>query len=418
MFESKSELLEKIQLGEDSLIELKAVRFKGAKLDAPSRNDLADELAAFANSAEGVVVLGVEDKTREIEGIPLDGLDAVEALVREVCRDSISPPLMAQIIRLTLPDSLGNAKAIIRVDIPRSLFVHESPGGYLYRLGSSKRKLSPDMLARLFQQRSQSRIIRFDEQPVPGTSPSTLSEPLARRFIGNHREDQAITFSKLDLVTLDDTGAWRATVGGILMATDHPEAWLSSAVIEAVSYASSHPDSNYQLDARTITGPLDGQIRDAVAFVQRNMRIGAVKTPARVDVPQYSLRAVFEAVVNAVAHRDYSIYGSKIRLFLFPDRLELYSPGALVNTLSVDSLVLRQATRNELITSLLAKCPWDVATDVGRNRIMDKRGEGVPIIFDESERLSGRTPTYRLIDDSELLLTIFAANPHAGNEAP
>jgi len=72
------------------------------------------------------------------------------------------------------------------------------------------------------------------------------------------------------------------------------------------------------------------------------------------------MNAVFEAIVNAVAHCDYSIYGSRIRLHLFSDRLELFSPGALPNTLTVDSLTERQAGRNELLTSLLARCPMNV----------------------------------------------------------
>ena len=119
---------------------------------------------------------------------------------------------------------------------------------------------------------------------------------------------------------------------------------------------------------------------------------------------------MFEAIVNAVAHRDYSISGSKIRLFMFDDRLEIYSPGELLNTITVRSLALRQATRNELITSLLAECPVaETIGDVGRGYYMEKRGDGVPIILRESSELSGRTPVYKLIDDSELLLTIYAA---------
>ena len=101
----------------------------------------------------------------------------------------------------------------------------------------------------------------------------------------------------------------------------------------------------------------------------------------------------------------------KIRLRLFENHLELYSPGAIVNSLTVASLPYRQAARNETLCSLLTKFvgpdePW-MTTD--RRNIMEKRGEGVPIILDNSERLSGRIPEYRLIDDAELLLTIHAA---------
>ena len=111
--------------------------------------------------------------------------------------------------------------------------------------------------------------------------------------------------------------------------------------------------------------------------------------------------------MNAVAHRDYSVAESRIRLHLFGDRIELYVPGALANTLPPDSLHLRQANRNELIVSLLARCR--APEGLGRTHLMDRRGDGVPIIREECRRLSGRLPEYSLIDDSELRLVIRAA---------
>ena len=93
MLATRSELIDKIRLGEDSFLELKEVRFAGGKIRGPEQNDLADELAAFANSRGGVLLLGVHDKSREVLGIPVDRLDAVEALVRQACEDSIRPPL-------------------------------------------------------------------------------------------------------------------------------------------------------------------------------------------------------------------------------------------------------------------------------------------------------------------------------------
>lgn len=102
--------------------------------------------------------------------------------------------------------------------------------------------------------------------------------------------------------------------------------------------------------------------------------------------------------------------GNKIRLRLFDDRLELYTPGSLVNTMTPESLPYRQASRNAVVTSLLAKCPVERDTLKFHHRyIMEKRGEGVPIILSRSEKLSGKIPKYRIYDESELLLTIFAA---------
>ena len=194
------------------------------------------------------------------------------------------------------------------------------------------------------------------------------------------------------------------------MCTSDPTPWLVSAYIEAVAYRSGYPDSDYQLDAARITGPLDAQIRSALAFVRKNMRVAAVKEPARRDIPQFSGKAVFEAIVNAVAHRDYSIWGGRIRLHLFADRLELYSPGALLNSMTVDAMQAMSMPRNEVISSLFARYYPVREQGLGREYLMDRRGSGVDVILHESERLSGIRPVFENIADMELRLTIFAAS--------
>ncbi|MFT3821996.1 MAG: ATP-binding protein [Rubrivivax sp.] len=417
----RAELIEKIRLGEDSYLELKELRFAGAKLRGPAQDDLADELAAFANSRGGVLVMGVDDKTRAVLGIPVERLDQAEALVRQACEDSIRPSLAPVIERLTLPDAAGAERAVIRVDVAPSLFVHQSPGGYLQRVGSSKRPIPPDQLARLFQQRSQARLIRFDETPVAAATLADLDEALWRRFAPRMDDEPAKRLlSKLAMAAEDDAGRWHPTVAGVLMATRDPRRFLPGAYVQAVAYAGTtitpgRPQA-YQLDAADIAGPLDQQIADACRFVRRNMKTAARKSAAggRIDMPQYDMLAVFEAVTNAVAHRDYSMGGSKVRLRMFDDRLEIHTPGMLVNTMTPETLPYRQAARNEALTSLLARCPVPDDGSAGtRARIMDRRGEGVPIILSLSTRLAGKAPEFRLIDDSELLLTIHAANPES-----
>ena len=191
------------------------------------------------------------------------------------------------------------------------------------------------------------------------------------------------------------------------MCTPDPGRWLPHAYVQAVSYAGERSDTDYQTDARDIGGALDAQVAEALHFVRRNMLVRATKTTARRETPQFGDRAIFEALVNAVAHRDYSMLGTRIRLHMFSDRLELYVPGALTNTLTPDSLHLRQSNRNELIVSLLARCPAPAGLD--RTMLMDRRGDGVPIIREECNRLAGRLPEYELIDESELRLTMWAA---------
>jgi ATP-dependent DNA helicase RecG len=425
MYDSPEEMIGKIRLGEDTSLELKAVFFRGDRVKEPSRPDLADEIAAIANTAGGVLVLGVDDKTKAILGISLKHLETVERYVYEVCNDSIDPPVEFRTLRMELPDESGALKAVLKVDVPCSLFVHKSAGGYFRRQGSSKREMPPDLLARLFQQRSQARLIRFDEQTVPQANLDDLVPDLWQRFAGpltrGSREDLLV---KLGMARQDEDGMIRPTVAGILMTTKDPRKWMPNAFIQAVAYRGrdicTEGDTAYQLDAADLSGPLDTQIMAACAFVKKNMRIEAIKRMGRKDIPQYDLTAVFEAVVNAAAHRDYSIYGSKIRLRMFADRLELYSPGTVTNTMTVESLPFRQSTRNETVTSLLARCPVPAEEEEllsYRTHMMDKRGEGVPIILERSRALSGREPVYRLIDDAELVLTMYAASLGASNES-
>ena len=406
---SSDDLDRRIRLGEDSELELKRVLLSGARVTDPARSDLADELAAFANGRGGTLVLGVDDKTRELLGLPIEHLDAVEGWVREVCNDSVKPSIDAMIRKFELPDSTGRLVPLIRVDVERSLFVHKSPGGYFRRLGSSKREMTPDVLARIFQERSQSRVIRFDESPVPGTSPADLDLPLARRFMRDDAAPTDVWLRKMRIVADDNDGDPRITVAGALLCTQEPQRWMPHAHIQAVSYAGDRRDVNYQNDARDLGGPLDAQVMEALHFVRRNMQALAAKTTVRFELAQFSERAVFEALVNAVAHRDYSMAGARVRLHMFGDRIELYVPGALANTLTPDSMPLRQYNRNELIVSLLARCPVGNTEALGRSYLMDRRGDGVPIILDESSKLSGRSPEYSLIDDSELRLVIWAA---------
>ncbi len=138
MYENISDLLKQIALGEDLVLELKAVEFSNNKVIGPHKDGMADELAAMANTASGIIVLGVDDKTKEIRGIPSEKLDTVEGWLRSICNDSIDPPLDCVIRKLIVPNHHGDEKTILRIDVPRSLFVHKSPNGYFRRLGSSK----------------------------------------------------------------------------------------------------------------------------------------------------------------------------------------------------------------------------------------------------------------------------------------
>lgn len=402
-----SELIRRIQLGEDSTLELKQVLFAGFRVKAPHRQKLAEELTAFANGRGGTLVLGVDDKTREIVGIPLDKLDTVQIWVRDICKDLIEPSLDIFTQKFELLNSIGSVVAVICVEVERSLYVHSVSGVFFRRFGDTKRKLSAEGVARLYQERTQTRLLRFDEFTVPRTSLSDLDEGQTSRFLREGLTLNEVNVKKLGIAADDDVGVTRLTVAGVLLCTKSPQKWLPHAQIQAVHYKGERDDINYQYDAQDITGPLDEQVNETLYFAKRNMRTQATKQIQRTERSQYSERALFEALVNAVAHRDYSMAGSRIRFHMFRNRIELCVPGGIPNTLSPDSLHLRQYCRNESIVSFLARLP--TSAKLGRSYMMDRRGDGVPIIRQETKKLTGKFPEYHLIDDSELQLIIPAA---------
>jgi predicted HTH transcriptional regulator len=413
-----NEWLGRIRLGEDSTLELKRVVMRSdTKVEAPHSDSLADELAAMGNAQGGTLILGIEDKTKQVLGIPYTALDTVEKWLSEICQTLIKPSLDIVTQHIELPDETGQLQPVIVVTVPRSLMVHKSPNGYFKRVAHAKREMAPDVLARLFQQRSQCRLIRFDEQAVPGSSVTDADPQLIQAFLREGEGDREIQLQRLHL-TANDDGIQRLSLAGMLLCTVKPTRWLPTAYIQAVAYSGVNNDPNDQLDAKDFDGPLDRQIWDAFNFVRNNMKVPALKELGRVDYPQYSLRAVFEALVNAVAHRDYSIAGGRIRLHLFKDRLELYSPGSLLNSMTVEAMRVMSMPRNEVISSLFARY-YPIREDgLGREFLMDRRGSGVDVIMLESERLSGKKPVYESIADMELCLTIYAAElPKTGDAA-
>src|SRR5690606_5396432 len=115
-------------------------------------------------------------------------------------------------------------------------FVHRSPHGYFHRVGSSKREMAPELLARLFQQRSMARLIRFDEQLVPNTGRDDIDPDLKARFLRGDLPE-ALQLKKLYLLLEDESRQPRLTVTGVLLLTRRPADFLSSAYVQCVAYA-------------------------------------------------------------------------------------------------------------------------------------------------------------------------------------
>ena len=394
MFDTPEQIRNQLRAGEDGRAEFKEVRFGDRGMLSPNTEELAGELVAFANAEGGVVFLGIDD-SGAVRGIPPERWDAAEHWLLDVATHNCDPPIRPIVRKALPPDDQESDLRILLVEVPRGLYVHRTSGGRYYtRVGSTKRDLSPMELARLFQQRGREYV--FDEQPVLAAAVENLNRNRLEAFFGRSPTIPWLDLLRNTRVTFrDEDGVDRPTVAGLLVFATEPTEFLASGSIEAACYRSTRLTSDDLVHAERLGGPVSDQIDAGIAFVARFMQPSPDERPTTGTAPAYDLDVVDEAIVNAVAHRDYAIAGSKIRLFLFADRLELYSPGKLPNTITLDDMPYRTFTRNQLLVSFLSRLR---SKRTGRV-FLESRGEGVRRILEDGEAHSGRRPVYELFGE-------------------
>ena len=396
MFDTNRQVLRQLRAGEGSRAEFERIDIEGHRVRDPDRHELAAGLVAFANAEGGTFFLGV-DESGTPTGIPRGKLDLVEQWVVGIATDLCNPPIRPVFRRVMVPAAHVEV-TILLAEVRRGLYVHRSSRGrYHLRVGSTRRDLAPTELARLFQERGCEYV--FDECLVHGATADALSRTRLEAHFGIAPTIPWPDLLRNTRVTIRDRdGVDRPSVAGMLAFAREPTDLLVSAYIEAACYSGTRLSSDDLVRAERLAGPVSDQIDAAVAFVMHFMRTGR-SGPG----DAYDIDVVDEAIVNAVAHRDYSVSGSKIRLFLFADRLELYSPGKLPNGITIPEMPYRTFTRNQLVVSFLSKMRSKRTGQV----FLESRGEGVRKILEDGKAHSGRRPEYDLFGN-ELRLTVWA----------
>lgn len=215
------------------------------------------------------------------------------------------------------------------------------------------------------------------------------------------------TLLNTDFLVLDRYSNVTATVGGLLLFGKNPNRYIPQAGITAAAYP--HTEKEYAtVEEEIIRGPLVsllsrqgrvvemGVIDRAVAFAERNMGVTAwLEGGRRINKKLLPGDAVREAIVNAVAHRDYTITGTDIELSLYQDRLEIISPGRLPNTVTVKKMKQGyRAARNELLKEVLRDYGYVEFRGMGvRNRIirgMWEHNQTEPDLIEEEDRFTVR----------------------------
>lgn len=337
---TRSELLEIIRNGESSFVEF--------KLDAVSANELAEVIVSFANSEGGSIFLGIDD-SGEIKGIERE---KIEEWLMNICRNNCLPGLIPFYEKVVVDE--GKTVAILRIPKGLSTVYRTNRGRWLIRVGSTCRDVTHEEMALLLQQRG---MAHYDIVPVPKSSfddldPERLRYYWKRTFgidLDRYRETVEDILINTQIMTKTDEGRL-ATIAGMLIFGREPERFLPQTGITAVRFRGTEMDYN-TLDRKDIAGPLVnsyardssvlecGVIEQAEKFVSLNTAVySKMEGIVRKDIPQYPRESIREAIVNAVAHRHYSLIGSKVRLFIFDDRLEVRSPGRIPSGVTIDQM--------------------------------------------------------------------------------
>ena len=265
---------QRLELGEGSSWEFKQAEFAGSRSTHPTRDVLAAEMIAFANSNGGRLLIGVTDDGI-LQGMSREQMAALDDVLVEVSTDAIKPALHIDVHRRKL-----DGRAFVLVKVPRGDSLHECGGRSWIRVGASTRRWTGDEPMRLAQQRAQGRRLSYDERTVGGTGFDTLDPVLWRPMLSAEvATEPEVALAKLALLASDESGVQCATVAGVLLCTQHPEQWLPNAVITVTRYRGTDRTTG-QVDSQEITGPLQRQIADALSFAARNMQVAARKTPA------------------------------------------------------------------------------------------------------------------------------------------
>jgi len=302
------------------------------KRDLSSPEGALKAIVAFANTSGGTLVIGIEDETKEVKGIP-DVLTEEERLANLIA-DSISPKLVPSIE--VIP---WRKKHLLAVEIypspnrPHYLNRLGPEAGVLVRVGSTNRRAD---LFLVEEMKRYSQVSSFDEQPMPALNSEVIDFRAASEYFKPIRKLEQGDLLTLKLATKYQ-GRIVPTIGGILLfgtnrLSHYPDAW-----IQVGRFAGD--DRRRLLDSAEIRSYLPQAAEETIAFLQKHMAreavIGSVK---RTDHWTYPVVAVREAIMNAIVHADYAQPGAPIRVALFDNRLEIENPGLLPFGLTIEDI--------------------------------------------------------------------------------
>ena len=339
-------------------------------------------ICAFGNTDGGMVVLGVDDNGA-IVGLRGDVAKARERLAN-FFQNGCNAPVRARCRHEEAPQG-----TVVWIEVPRQRGLEplRYDGRVWVRRDRITAEPSPLELQELYNAFG---YLLTEEQTITAATVDDLDAHGFRRHLARQGldltdpqptlEDDLRNFGAI----AEFDGTLHPTLFGLLAFGKQPQAFPATGNfwIHCVAYAGRDQAADLST-AREAKGRLDEQVASANgwarAFGHRERYDGIV----REDIPLLPLAAIREAVVNAVAHRDYAVIGSKIQLEVFADRVDITSPGALPNHLTIDAVRRggRTRTRNEQMANFLLA-----------RGFMEQRGRGYPLMRQAMREFNGTEP--------------------------
>ena len=325
------EIIELIGRGEDSRTQFKQT--------ITSPESVAGDLVAFSNSKGGRIVIGVNDRGAVV-GLSSDDIRRINQLVSNAATDRVRPSVNPTTENVPVG---GLLVMVVTVQEGISKPYADNNGVFWVKSGADKRRVtSREEVQRMLQSAD---LIHADELPIEGTTTGDIDlKHFSGFFEKLHGEplDKALDRDGLSLVRLlNNLGLAReATLSfaGLMIFGRNPQRHRPAFVVKAVAFVGNDPAGDKYRDSQDIEGCLRDLHKQTMSFLTRNLRRlqgeKGVNTEGDLEVP---LAALEELVVNMLLHRDYFI-SAPWRVMLFDDRIELISPGALPNNLTIENI--------------------------------------------------------------------------------
>jgi len=302
------------------------------KQDLSSPMGVLRTMVAFANTAGGTILIGVEDKTKHICGIknPL----MVEEKLANLINDHIMPQLLPEIEVIPWRNGYLLAVQIFPSSTrPHYLKQQGIEKGTYIRVGSTNRLVDKTMLSELQRVKIED---SFDKQPLAELNSEAIDFRVVSELFASVRKLNKEDLESLDLMTTCQRRKVPTFGGMILFGRDRhkyfPDAWIQVGRFVGINKTKI-------FDTQEITSYPIIAISEVMDFIKKHAMHGIeIKGMQHTETWSMPLTAIREAIVNAVVHADYSQRGSPIRLAIFDNRIEIENPGLLLFGLTIDEI--------------------------------------------------------------------------------